>query len=357
MKAIVIDKKHLTLVSHTNGVTVIEESGCIIDLDFQLLGSIFELADLGNTYTIKDCDEIESLKSNNELTELRNQIIGLINELNLRAKVISEKNEEIEQLKSDINRAYSNADRDVKEYNELYNRNKFLEDEISIVREISTKLEGDNNELKTSIYEKDELIKQLTDELNRRDKIIEDKTKRLIELENVEYELNKYRETNNALTEKLESKTIDLLDKASLYKYYRRAFRTVKEYLKPNEQYGFDSSGYNIINSINSKFIISFKNRSIASRAFNELRYSVSPRNVLVKYQKDIIEYNVDSMNIYFVESNTPNVVRKFHDECFSITCKDSYTAEIINILLNCGFDISGIMTVYKLYIAFSNIN
>jgi polyhydroxyalkanoate synthesis regulator phasin len=306
MKAIVIDKKHLTLVSHTNGVTIIEESGCIIDLDFQSLGSIFELADLGNTYTIKDCDEIESLKSdNNELTErieflekqltnsgdrvteLRNQIIGLTSELDIRGQRIS----------------------------------------------------------------------QLNDELNCRDKIIKEKTKRLIELENVEYELNKCRETNNALTEKLESKTIDLLDKASLYKYYRRAFRTVKEYLKPNEQYGFDSSGYNIINSINSKFVISFKDRSIASRAFNELRYSVSPRNVLVKYQKDIIEYNVDSMNIYFVENNTPNVVRKFHDESFSITCKDSYTAEIINILLNCGFDISGIMTTYKLYIAFSNIN
>lgn len=71
MKAIVIDKKHLTLVSHTNGITIIEESGCIIDLDFQSLSSIFELADLGNTYTIKDCDEIESLKSNNnELTKL-----------------------------------------------------------------------------------------------------------------------------------------------------------------------------------------------------------------------------------------------------------------------------------------------
>lgn len=191
MKAVVNDKKHLTLVSHTNGVTIVEESGCIIDLDFQSLASICEIADLGNICTIKDCDEIESLKSNNELTELRNQIIGLINELNLRASVISQKNEEIEQLKSDINRAYSNADRDAKEYNELYNRNKFLEDEISIVREISTKLEGDNNELKTSIYEKDELIKQLTDELNRRDKIIEEKTKRLIELENVEYELNK----------------------------------------------------------------------------------------------------------------------------------------------------------------------
>lgn len=52
MKAVVNDKKHLTLVSHTNGVVIVEESGCIIDLDFQSLGSIFELADLGNTYTI-----------------------------------------------------------------------------------------------------------------------------------------------------------------------------------------------------------------------------------------------------------------------------------------------------------------
>lgn len=162
MKAIVIDKKHLTLVSHTNGVTIIEESGCIIDLDFQSLGSIFELADLGNTYTIKDCDEIESLKSNNDelterieflekqltnsgdrVTELRNQIIGLTNELDIRRQRIS----------------------------------------------------------------------QLNDELNCRDKITKEKTKRLIELENVEYELNKCRETNNALTEKLESKTSDLAER------------------------------------------------------------------------------------------------------------------------------------------------
>lgn len=70
MKAIVNDKKHITLVSHTNGVTIVEASGCIIDLDFQSLASICEIADLGNTYTIKDCDEIESLKdTNNELTE------------------------------------------------------------------------------------------------------------------------------------------------------------------------------------------------------------------------------------------------------------------------------------------------
>lgn len=306
MKAIVIDKKHLTLVSHTNGVTVIEESGCIIDLDFQSLSSIFELADLGNTYTIKDCDEIESLKSNNNelterieflekqltnsgdrVTELRNQIIGLTSELDIRRQRIS----------------------------------------------------------------------QLNDELNCRDKIIREKTRRLIELENVEYELNKYRETNNALTEKLESKTSDLAERTYWFRYYRRAFRAVKEYLKPNEKYGLDSSGYNIINSIDSKFVISFKDTSIASKAFNELRYSISPRTVLLKYENDIVEYNVDAMNIYFIEANTPTVIRKFNDENFSITCCDVYTAEITNVLLNCGFPASDIVSTYKSYIAFSNIN
>lgn len=306
MKAIVIDKKHLTLVSHTNGVVIVEESGCIIDLDFQSLGSIFELADLGNTYTIKDCDEIETLKAdNNELTErieflekqltnsgdrvteLRNQIIGLTSELDIRGQRIS----------------------------------------------------------------------QLNDELNCRDKIIKEKTKRLIELENVEYELNKCRETNNALTEKLESKTSDLAERTYWFRYYRRAFRAVKEYLKPNEKYDLDSSGYNIVNSIDSKFIISFKDTSIASKAFNELRYSISPRIVLLKYENDIVEYNVDAMNIYFIEANTPTVIRKFNDENFTITCCDVYTAEITNVLLNCGFPASDIVSTYKSYIAFSNIN
>lgn len=306
MKAVVIDKKHLTLVSHTNGVVIVEESGCIIDLDFQSLGSIFELADLGDTYTIKDCDEIESLKSNNNelterieflekqltnsgdrVTELRNQIIGLTSELDIRGQRIS----------------------------------------------------------------------QLNDELNCRDKIIKEKTKRLIELENVEYELNKCRETNNALTEKLESKTSDLAERTYWFRYYRRAFRAVKEYLKPNEKYDLDSSGYNIVNSIDSKFIISFKDTSIASKAFNELRYSISPRTVLLKYENDIVEYNVDAMNIYFIEANTPTVIRKFNDENFTITCCDVYTAEITNALLNCGFPASDIVSTYKSYIAFSNIN
>lgn len=294
MKAVVNDKKHLTLVSHTNGVTIVEESGCIIDLDFQSLASICEIADLGNIYTIKDCDEIESLKSNNELTELRNQIIGLIDELNLRARVISEKNEEIEQLKSDI-----------------------------------TKLRVDI--AKFQAY--------------------------AANVSDIEYELNKCRETNNALIEKLESKTSDLAERTYWFRYYRRAFRAVKEYLKPNEKYGLDSSGYNIINSIDSKFVISFKDTSIASKAFNELRYSISPRTVLLKYENDIIEYNVDAMNIYFIEANTPTVIRKFNDENFSITCCDVYTAEITNALLNCGFPASDIVSTYKSYIAFSNIN
>lgn len=176
MKAVVNDKKNLTFVSHLNGVTIVESSGFIIDLDYQCLTSICEIFDIGNNYSIVESNRISELE--NALTESEadvanksTQISKLSSELNLRARVISKKNEEIEQLKSDI------------------------------------------------------------------------------------------------------------------------------------------------------------------------------------------IKYNVDSMNIYFVESNTPNVVRKFHDESFSITCKDSYTAEIINILLNCGFDISGIMTVYKLYIVSSNIN
>ena len=306
MKAIVIDKKHLTLVSHTNGITVIEESGCIIDLDFQSLGSIFELADLGNTYTIKDCDEIETLKAdNNELTE--------------RVKFLEG------QLTNSDNRI-----------TELRNQITGLTSELDICRQ---------------------RISQLNDELNCRDKIIKEKTKRLIELENIEYELNKCRETNNALTEKLESKTSDLAERTYWFRYYRRAFRAVKEYLKPNEKYGLDSSGYNIINSIDSKFVISFKDTSIASKAFNELRYSISPRTVLLKYENDIVEYNVNAMNIYFIEANTPTVIRKFNDENFSITCCDVYTAEITNVLLNCGFPASDIVSTYKSYIAFSNIN
>lgn len=271
----------------------------IIDLDYQCLTSICEIFDIGNNYSIVESNRISELE--NALTESEadvanksTQISKLSSELNLRARVISEKNEEIEQLKSDI---------------------------IKLQADIA----------KFQAY--------------------------AANVSDIEYELNKCRETNNALTEKLESKTSDLAERTYWSRYYRRAFRAVKEYLKPNEKYGLDSSGYNIINSIDSKFVISFKDTSIASKAFNELRYSISPRTVLLKYENDIVEYNVDAMNIYFIEANTPTVIRKFNDENFSITCCDVYTAEITNVLLNCGFPASDIVSTYKSYIAFSNIN
>ncbi len=299
MKAVVNDKNHLTFVSHLNGVTIVESGGFIIDLDYQCLTSICEISDIGNNYSIAESNRISELeKTISELeADVANkstQISKLSSELNLRARVISEKNEEIEQLKSDI-----------------------------------IKLQADIANFQACAAN----------------------------VSDIEYELNKCRETNNALTEKLESKTSDLAERTYWSRYYRRAFRAVKEYLKPNEKYGLDSSGYNIVNSIDSKFVISFKDTSIASKAFNELRYSISPRTVLLKYENDIVEYNVDAMNIYFIEANTPTVIRKFNDENFSITCCDVYTAEITNVLLNCGFPASDIVSTYKSYIAFSNIN
>nr|DAG94424.1 MAG TPA: chromosome segregation ATPase [Crassvirales sp.] len=335
MKAIVNDKKHITLVSHTNGVTIVEASGCIIDLDFQCLAAICEISDVGNSYTAES----------NRISELEKTIAEL--EINVSNKAFK-----INQLEDKLNVASSNSDKD-----ELTERIEFLEKQLTNadnrVTELRNQIIGLTNELDI----RRQRISQLNDELNCRDKIIKEKTRRLIELENVEYELNKCRETNNALTEKLESKTSDLAERTYWFRYYRRAFRAVKEYLKPNEKYGLDSSGYNIINSIDSKFVISFKDTSIASKAFNELRYSISPRTVLLKYENDIVEYNVDAMNIYFTEANTPTVIRKFNDENFSITCCDVYTAEITNTLLNCGFPASDIVSTYKSYIAFSNIN
>lgn len=163
MKAIVNDKKHITLVSHTNGVTIVEASGCIIDLDYQCLAAICEISDVGNSYTAKS----------NRVSELENTIAEL--EIN-----VSDKAFKISQLEDKLNVASSNSDKD-----ELTELIKFLKKQL-------TNADNRVTELRNQII-------GLTDELNRRNKIIEEKTKRLIELENVEYELNKCRETNNAL--------------------------------------------------------------------------------------------------------------------------------------------------------------
>lgn len=167
MKAVVNDKNHLTFVSHLNGVTIVEASGCIIDLDFQSLASICEIADLGNTYTIKDCDEIESLKdTNNELTECIKFLEGqLIN----------------------------SGDR---------------------ITELRNQIEEQENEYKDIIVKKD--------------KIIEEKTNSLIKLENIEDTLNATVRVNEELNTQLSrsKEDIDKLDKQLEEKTSRLAERT-----------------------------------------------------------------------------------------------------------------------------------
>lgn len=148
MKAVVNDKNHLTFVSHLNGVTIVESSGFIIDLDYQYLTSICEIYDIGNNYSIAESNRISELEKTISELEVNvanksTQISKLSSELNLRARVISEKNEEIEQLKSDI-----------------------------------IKFQADIANFQACAAN----------------------------VSDIEYELNKYRETNNALTEKLESK-------------------------------------------------------------------------------------------------------------------------------------------------------
>lgn len=210
MKAIVIDKKHLTLVSHTNGVVIVEESGCIIDLDFQSLASICEIANLGNTYTIKDCDEIESLKSNN---------------------------------------------------NELTERIKFLEGQLTNsgnrITELRNQIEEQENEYKDIILKKD--------------KIIEEKTNSLIKLENIEDTLNatvkvneelntqlsRSKENIDKLDKQLEEKTSRLAERTHALRVFRRALYDMRLYVQPYKEYKLDFEWLTIHNSIDSSFFYS----------------------------------------------------------------------------------------------------
>jgi hypothetical protein len=295
MKAIVIDKKHLTLVSHTNGVVIVEESGCIIDLDFQSLASICEIANLGNTYTIKDCDEIESLKSNNNelterikflegqltnsadrITELRNQINGLNNELDIRGRRISQLNDEIETLRAELI--------------------KNEEERISLVDRI--------------------------DNLNKQ----------------------------------LEEKTSRLAERTHALRVFRRALYDMRLYVQPYKEYELDLEWLTIRNSIDSGFFIRFKDTASAARAIGDCRYYISLKDVLDKYENDIVDFNVSAMDIYYIHKASPNVVRKFNYDNFNITCKDQRTANTINTLLNCSnISVYDIMDKFKDDITYSN--
>lgn len=310
MKAIVIDKKHLTLVSHTNGVVIVEESGCIIDLDFQSLGSICEIANLGNTYTIKDCDEIESLKSNN---------------------------------------------------NELTERIKFLEGQLTNsgnrITELRNQIEEQENEYKDIIIKKD--------------KIIEEKTNSLIKLENIEDTLNATVKVNEELNtqlscskenidkldKQLEEKTSRLAERTHALRVFRRALYDMRLYVQPYKEYKLDFEWLTIHNSIDSSFFIRFKNTASAARAIDDCRYYISLKDVLDKYENDIADFNVSAMDIYYIHKASPNVVRKFNYDNFYITCKDQHTANTINTLLNCSnISVYDIVEKFKYEIAHSNV-
>lgn len=309
MKAIVIDKKHLTLVSHTNGVVIVEESGCIIDLDFQSLASICEIANLGNTYTIKDCDEIESLKdTNNELTE--------------RIKFLER------QLTNSGNR----------------------------ITELSNQIEEQENKYKDIIVKKD--------------KIIEEKTNSLIKLENIEDTLNatvkvneelntqlsRSKEDIDKLNKRLEEKTSLLTERTHALRVFKKALYDLRLYVQPYKEYELDFEWLTIRNSIDSGFFIRFKDTASAARAIGDCRYYISLKDVLDKYENDIVDFNVSDMDIYYIHKASPNVVRKFNYDNFNITCKDQRTANTINTLLNCSnISVCNIMDSFKDDIANSN--
>lgn len=311
MKAIVNDKKHITLVSHTNGVTIVEASGCIIDLDFQSLASICEIADLGNTYTIKDCDEIESLKSNNN--------------------------------------------------NELTERIKFLEGQLTNsgnrITELRNQIEEQENEYKDIIVKKD--------------KIIEEKTNSLIKLENIEDTLNatvkvneelntqlsRSKENIDKLDKQLEEKTSRLAERTHALRVFRRALYDMRLYVQPYKKYELDFEWLTIRNSIDSGFFIRFKDTASAARAIGDCRYYISLKDVLDKYENDIVDFNVSAMDIYYIHKASPNVVRKFNYDNFNITCKDQHTANTINTLLNCSnISVYDIVEKFKYEIAHSNV-
>lgn len=323
MKAIVNDKKHITLVSHTNGVTIVEASGCIIDLDFQSLASICEIADLDNTYTIKDCDEIESLKdTNNELIEC------------------------IKSLK-DTN-------------NELTECIKFLEGQLinsgDRITELRNQIEEQENEYKDIIVKKD--------------KIIEEKTNSLIKLENIEDTLNatvkvneelntqlsRSKEDIDKLDKQLEEKTSRLAERTHALRVFRQALYDLRLYVQPYKEYELDFKWLTIRNSIDSGFFIRFKDTASAARAIGDCRYYISLKDVLDKYENDIVDFNVSAMDIYYIHKASPNVVRKFNYDNFNITCKDQRTANTINTLLNCSnISVYDIMDRFKDDIAYSN--
>lgn len=78
--------------------------------------------------------------------------------------------------------------------------------------------------------------------------------------------------------------------------------------------------------------------------------------DIFRKYLNDIIEYNIDSMTVYFVEATSPTVIRKFGDNGFIINCRNNREAEIINTLINCNIPVNDVISTYNSYIVSTTI-
>lgn len=88
-----------------------------------------------------------------------------------------------------------------------------------------------------------------------------------------------------------------------------------------------------------------------------DCRYYISLKDVLDKYENDIVDFNVSAMDIYYIHKASPNVVRKFNYDSFNISCKDQHIANTINTLLNCSnISVYDIVEKFKYEIAHSNV-
>lgn len=202
-------------------------------------------------------------------------------------------------------------------------------------------------------------------------KIIEEKTNSLIKLENIEDTLNATVKVNeelntqlscakediDKLNKRLEEKTSLLAERTHALRVFRQALYDLRLYVQPYKEYELDFEWLTIRNSIDSGFFIRFKDTASAARAIGDCRYYISLKDVLDKYENDIVDFNVSTMDIYYIHKASPNVVRKFNYDNFNITCKDQRTVNTINTLLNCSnISVYDIVEKFKYEIAHSNV-
>lgn len=155
----------------------------------------------------------------------------------------------------------------------------------------------------------------------------------------------------------MEEKTSRLAERTHALRVFRRALYDMRLYVQPYKKYELDFEWLTIRNSIDSGFFIRFKDTASAARAIGDCRYYISLKDVLDKYENDIVDFDVSAMDIYYIHKASPNVVRKFNYDNFNITCKDQHTANTINTLLNCSnISVFDIVEKFKYEIAHSNV-